>query len=87
VTFPFESILREKTTSLHTELLLMIVLIKNLSQFSVTAPLEATFADIHAMLGVDGVFHTSLVNGRRTDPETKLKEGDTIVLMPLLSGG
>ncbi len=52
-----------------------------------TVPPATTLADIHAMLAIPGDAHISLVNGRRTEQEARLEAGDTIVLMPLLSGG
>lgn len=58
-----------------------------LSQFSMTVPPATTLAQIHAMLAVPVDVHISLVNGRRTDREARLNEGDTIVLMPPMAGG
>jgi molybdopterin converting factor small subunit len=58
-----------------------------LSEFSMTVPPATTLADIHAMLAIPGDDHISLINGRRTGRETRLEEGDTIVLMPPLAGG
>lgn len=57
------------------------------SQFSMTVPPGTTLADIHAMLAIPGDFHISLINGRRTDGEARLHEGDTLVLMPPIAGG
>jgi sulfur carrier protein ThiS len=57
------------------------------SQFSMTVPPATTLADILAMLAIPGNLHISLVNGRRTEREVRLEEGDTIVLMPPLAGG
>ena len=52
-----------------------------------TVPSETTLADIHAKLAIPEDLHIALVNGRRTDREARLEEGDTIVLIPPLAGG
>ena len=57
------------------------------SQFSMTVPPGTTLADFHATLAIPAGSHTSLINGRRADRETRLEEGDTIVLMPPIAGG
>jgi molybdopterin converting factor small subunit len=47
----------------------------------------ATLKDIHRMLAIPEGHHVSLINGRRSDREVKLADGDTLVFMPQISGG
>jgi molybdopterin converting factor small subunit len=42
---------------------------------------------IYKILSIPEGEHVALINGRRSDPDAKLANGDTLVLMPPISGG
>jgi molybdopterin converting factor small subunit len=47
----------------------------------------AILEDIQRMLAVADAPHIALINGRRSTKEAAVADGDTLVLMPLISGG
>jgi molybdopterin converting factor small subunit len=47
----------------------------------------ATLKDIHRMLAIPEGQHVALINGRRSSPDATVANGDTLVLMPPISGG
>ncbi|MDP4858461.1 MAG: MoaD/ThiS family protein [Desulfobacterales bacterium] len=46
-----------------------------------------TLKDIHRMLAIPKGQHVSLINGRRSNPDAPVADGDTLVLLPPISGG
>jgi molybdopterin converting factor small subunit len=46
-----------------------------------------TLKDIHNMLAIPEGHHVSLINGRRSSPDATVADGDTLVLLPPISGG
>lgn len=46
-----------------------------------------TLEDICRILAIPNGRHTALINGRRSGPDEAVADGDTLVFMPLLSGG
>lgn len=57
------------------------------SQFTLRLEPGATLGDVHTMLAVPDDRHVALINGRRSGRDASLAEGDTLVLMPIISGG
>ena len=47
----------------------------------------ATLRDVFRLLSIPQDAYVSLVNGRRASRGVKLKEGDTLVVFPPVSGG
>ena len=47
----------------------------------------ATLKDIHRMLAIPEGHHVSLINGRRSSTDATVADGDTLVLLPPISGG
>ena len=47
----------------------------------------ATLEDIHRMLAIPKGHHVSLINGRRSGTDATVADGDTLVLLPPISGG
>lgn len=47
----------------------------------------ATLKDIHRMLAIPEGQHVTLINGRRSIPDATVADGDTLVLLPPISGG
>ena len=47
----------------------------------------ATLKDIYRILAITEGQHISLVNGRRSSPDATVADGDTLVLLPPISGG
>ncbi|MEN8753520.1 MAG: MoaD/ThiS family protein [Desulfobacterales bacterium] len=47
----------------------------------------ATLKDIHRMLAIPKGRHVSLINGRRSSTDATVADGDTLVLLPPISGG
>jgi len=57
------------------------------SHFTMRLDPGATLEDIQRRLGLPADRHTALVNGRRSGPDAAVADGDTLVLLPLISGG
>jgi molybdopterin converting factor small subunit len=57
------------------------------NQFSLSLEPGATVGCVHRMLSMKKVDHVSLINGRRSDQDVKLADGDSLVFMPQISGG
>jgi molybdopterin converting factor small subunit len=57
------------------------------NKFALTVPQETTLGDIHEMLAIPKHDNVSLINGRRAHRESRLEEGDTLVMFPPLAGG
>lgn len=57
------------------------------SEFELNLEPGTTIADIHNLLQILGGDHVPLINGCRSDLQTKLKNGDTLVFLPPISGG
>jgi molybdopterin converting factor small subunit len=57
------------------------------SEFLVTLASESTVKDVHLLLRIPEGGHATLINGRRSDPDAELKNGDTMVILPPISGG
>jgi molybdopterin converting factor small subunit len=47
----------------------------------------ATLKDVRRMLAIPKGHHVSLINGRRSSPDAPVADGDTLVLLPPVSGG
>ena len=47
----------------------------------------ATLEDILRMLAIPEGHHVALINGRRSSPDATVADGDTLVLLPPISGG
>ena len=47
----------------------------------------ATLEDIHRMLAIPEGHHVCLINGRRSSTDAAVADGDTLVLLPPISGG
>lgn len=47
----------------------------------------ATLLDVHRMLAIPKGQHVSLINGRRSNPDATVADGDILVLLPPISGG
>ena len=47
----------------------------------------ATLNDMHRMLAIPEGHHVSLINGRRSSTDATVADGDTLVLLPPISGG
>jgi molybdopterin converting factor small subunit len=56
-------------------------------QFTLKLDPGATLLDIHRMLSIPKGRHVSLINGRRSDLDASVADGDTLVLLPPISGG
>ncbi|MGD8368593.1 MAG: MoaD/ThiS family protein [Desulfobacterales bacterium] len=56
-------------------------------QFTLRLQPGAILEDIQRMLAVADAPHIALINGRRSTKEAAVADGDTLVLMPLISGG
>ena len=56
-------------------------------QFQMTLKPGATLKDALHALAIPRDRYTSLVNGRRADDDVQMKDGDTLVSFPLVSGG
>lgn len=57
------------------------------SEFELTLKPGTTIADIHILLQIPEGDHVALINGRRSDLNAKLTNGDTVVFLPPISGG
>jgi molybdopterin converting factor small subunit len=57
------------------------------AQFQMTLQPGATLKDALHALAIPSERYTSLINGRRADDDVLLKDGDTLVSFPLVSGG
>jgi molybdopterin converting factor small subunit len=57
------------------------------TQFALRLEPGATLEEITRLLALPGGRHTALINGRRSGPDAPLADGDTLVLMPPISGG
>jgi molybdopterin converting factor small subunit len=57
------------------------------SHFTMRLDPGATLEDIQRRLSLPADRHTALVNGRRAGPDVAVSDGDTLVLLPLISGG
>ena len=57
------------------------------SKFSLTIEPGVTLGDVHGMLAIPEGEHVSLINGRRSDRNARFEAGDTLVMMPPISGG
>lgn len=57
------------------------------TDFPLSIDTGTTLGDVLKMLSVPEGRHVALINGRRSNPDTSFSEGDTLVLMPLISGG
>lgn len=57
------------------------------SRFTLELEPGATLGDVHRMLAVPENRHVALINGLRSESDASFAEGDTLVLMPLISGG
>ena len=57
------------------------------SQFTLRLEPGATLEDIHRMLAIPEGHLTALINGRRSGTDATVSDGDTLVLMPSISGG
>ncbi|WP_372682060.1 MoaD/ThiS family protein [Desulfosarcina sp.] len=57
------------------------------SKFTLMLERGATLGDVHEMLAIPEKDHVSLINGRRSDRNARFEAGDTLVLMPPISGG
>jgi molybdopterin converting factor small subunit len=55
--------------------------------FTLNLDSGATLKDIHKMLAIPEGQHVSLINGRRSSPDAPVADGDTLVLLPPISGG
>ena len=55
--------------------------------FTMTLDPGATLKDIHGMLAIPEGHYISLINGRRSGPDATVADGDTLVLLPPISGG
>jgi molybdopterin converting factor small subunit len=47
----------------------------------------ATLEDIHRILAIPEGQYVSLINGRRSKPDAPVADGDSLVLLPPISGG
>ena len=57
------------------------------SQFALDLESGARLDDIQRLLAVPADRHIALINGRRSTKDTAFADGDTLVLMPRISGG
>ena len=57
------------------------------TQFTMRLEPGTTLEEITRLLAVPPGRHTALVNGRRSGPDATVADGDTLVLMPPISGG
>ncbi len=57
------------------------------SEFELTLEPGTTITDIHNLLQIPEGDHVALVNGRRSDLNSELTNGDTLVFLPPISGG
>ena len=57
------------------------------TNFTLTLQPGTTLWDIHKMLSIPNGQHLSLINGRRANHDAKFENGDTLVLLPPISGG
>jgi molybdopterin converting factor small subunit len=55
--------------------------------FTLTLKPGATLGEVFQNLSMPEGRQVSLINGRRAIPETRFKDGDTLVLFPPISGG
>ena len=55
--------------------------------FSLRLEPGATLEDIFRMLAIPEGHHVALINGRRSSPDASVADGDTLVLLPPISGG
>jgi molybdopterin converting factor small subunit len=55
--------------------------------FTLSLDPGATLEDIHMMLAIPKGRHVSLINGRRSSTDATVADGDTLVLLPPISGG
>ena len=46
-----------------------------------------TLLDVHRMLSIPKGDHVSLINGRRSSLDATISDGDTLVLLPSITGG
>ncbi len=56
-------------------------------QFALRLEPGATVDDICRMLAISEGHHITLINGRRSGTDATVANGDTLVFMPLISGG
>jgi hypothetical protein len=57
------------------------------NQFSLSLDPETTFGCVFRLLYIPIGDQVSLINGRRSDPDAILTDGDTLVFMPQIPGG
>jgi molybdopterin converting factor small subunit len=57
------------------------------NQFSLWLNPGATLGIVARMLSIPKGDHVSLINGRRSDQDATLANGDNLVFMPQISGG
>ncbi len=58
------------------------------ADFTMSQPSDASVEQLLSDLGVPATLpRILLVNGRRSDPATPLRDGDTVVIFPPVSGG
>ena len=57
------------------------------SQFALRLEPGTCLEDIQRLLAVPGDRHIALINGRRSTADATFDDGDTLVLLPLISGG
>ncbi len=57
------------------------------SEFELNLDPGTTIADIHNLLQIPEGDHVALINGRRSDLNSELTNGDTLVFLPTISGG
>jgi molybdopterin converting factor small subunit len=56
-------------------------------RFTLSLDPEATLMDIYRRLSIPQGQHLALINGRRSEPEASVADGDTLVLLPPTCGG
>ena len=59
----------------------------NRNQFTLPVDPETTLGHIIRMLSMPNDGHVALINGRRSERDAMLADGDVVVFMPLISGG
>ncbi|CAB5109933.1 hypothetical protein D3OALGA1CA_1962 [Olavius algarvensis associated proteobacterium Delta 3] len=55
--------------------------------FALRLETGSTLENIFRILAIPEGHHTALINGRRSSPDATVANGDTLVIMPLISGG
>lgn len=57
------------------------------SEFELSLEPGTTIAEIHTLLQIPEGDYVALVNGRRSDLDSELTNGDMLVFLPPISGG